>query len=187
MVVSQSIRNKARSGRAVSFEPQDLELINEDPTIRASFEQVGCMCFCERIQGYNVTLVEQFALNFTGVSATIAGITFRVTEETLSAAMEIPPRGEKWFKGVPLDISCYMDFIKPECRNRKIGAGIPSQYLVEHFEKLMKIIRRYFTCEERFNRVYPYHLRLLMHFIGKNPLNLLFFLCRSLGKMVDNV
>jgi hypothetical protein len=49
MVVSQSIRKKARSGRAVRFEPQDLELINEDPTIRVSFEQTRCMCFCERI------------------------------------------------------------------------------------------------------------------------------------------
>jgi hypothetical protein len=91
MAVSQSIRKKARSGRAVRFEPQDLELINEDPMIRASFKQVGCMRFCERIKGYNVKLVEQFALNFTGVSATIAEITFQVMEETLSAATEIPP------------------------------------------------------------------------------------------------
>jgi hypothetical protein len=90
MEVSQSIRKKARSGRAVRFEPQDLELINEDPKIRASFEQAGCMCFCERIKGYNVKLAEQFTLNFTGVSVTIVGITFRVTEETLSAATEIP-------------------------------------------------------------------------------------------------
>jgi hypothetical protein len=115
MAVSQSIRKKARSGRVVRFEPRDLELINEDPTIMAYFEQVVCMCFCERIQGYNMKLVEQFALNFIGVNATIARITFQVTKETLSAATEIPPRGEKWFKGMPLDISCYMDFIKLEC------------------------------------------------------------------------
>jgi anion-transporting ArsA/GET3 family ATPase len=35
--------------------------------------------------------------------------------------------------------------------------------------------------------VYPYHIRLLMHFTGKNPLNLPFFLCQSLGKMADSV
>jgi hypothetical protein len=95
MAVSQSIRKKVRSGRAVRFEPQDLELINEYPTIKASFEQARCMRFCERIKGYNVNLVEQFTLNFTGVSATITVITFRVTEETLSSPMEIPLRGEK--------------------------------------------------------------------------------------------
>jgi hypothetical protein len=132
-----------------------LDLINEDPTIKASFEQARCMCFCERIKGYNEKLVEQFTLNFTGVITTIAGITFRVMEETLSAAMEIPPCGEKMFKGMALDISCYKDFIKPQCLNHKIGANIPSQYLLECFKKIIKIIKRYFTYEGMFNRVYP--------------------------------
>jgi hypothetical protein len=80
-----------------------------------------------------------------------------------------------------------MDFIKPECRSRKIRADIPSQYLLEPFKKLLKIIKKYFTCEGRFDRMYPYHIRLLMHFTGENPLNLPFLLCQSLGKMEDNV
>jgi hypothetical protein len=126
MAISQSIRKKARSGRAMRFEPQDLELINEDPTIKEYFEQTGCMHLCERIQGYNAKMVEQFALNFIRVSTTIARITFQVTEETLSSATEIHLRGEKWFKGMTLEITCYMDFIKSECRNQKIGADIPS-------------------------------------------------------------
>ena len=106
MASSQRKIKNARSGRVVRFEPQDLELINEDPTIKASFEKARCMHFCERIQGYNVKLAKQFALNLTGVSATIVGITFQVMEETLSVAMEIPPHGEKWFKGMLLYISC---------------------------------------------------------------------------------
>jgi hypothetical protein len=100
---------------------------------------------------------------------------------------EIPLQGEKWFKGMHLDISCYMDFIKPKYQNRKIGADIPSEYLLEHFEKLLKIIRKYFTCEGRFDKVHPYYIRLLMHFTRKNLLNMSFFLCRSLGKMADSV
>jgi hypothetical protein len=83
MVISQSIRKKTRSGRLVRYEPQYLEIINEDPTIMASFEQAGCMFFRERIKRYNVKLIEKFALNFTGVSVTNMGITFRVIEETL--------------------------------------------------------------------------------------------------------
>jgi hypothetical protein len=67
-----------------------LKLINADLAIKASFEQTRCMRFCERIQGYNAQLAEQFALSFTGVSATIAGITFQVTEETMSDATDIP-------------------------------------------------------------------------------------------------
>jgi hypothetical protein len=93
MVVSQIIRKKARIGKVVRFEPQDLELINEDLAIMVSFEQVVCMRLCERIKGYNEKLSENFALNFIGVSATIMGITFRVMEETLSAGTDIPPHG----------------------------------------------------------------------------------------------
>jgi hypothetical protein len=66
-------------------EPQDLVLINEDPNVRAYFEQVRCMHYCKKIQGYNVKLVEQFMLRFNGFHAVIAGITFWVMEETLSA------------------------------------------------------------------------------------------------------
>jgi hypothetical protein len=88
---------------------------------------------------------------------------------------------------MPLDTSCYIDFIKPEYRNLKIGANIPSEYPIEPFEKLQKIIQKYFTCEGRFVKVHQYHIRLLMHFTGRSPLNLPFFLCRSLGKMADNV
>jgi hypothetical protein len=94
-------------------------------------------------------------------------------------------QGEKWFKGMPLDTSCYIDFIKPEYRNWKIGANIPSEYLLEPFEKILKIIRKYFTCEGIFDKVHQYHIRILMHFTGISPLNFPFFLCRSLVKMAD--
>jgi hypothetical protein len=52
-----------------------------------------------------------------------------VTEENLSAATKIPPRGEMWPKGIPLEILCYEYFIKPNFLNEKIKAGISSQYL----------------------------------------------------------
>jgi hypothetical protein len=55
---------------------------------------------------------------------------------------------------MPLDTSCYIDFIKPEYRNQKIGANIPSEYLLEPFEKILKITRKYFNCEGRFDKVH---------------------------------
>jgi hypothetical protein len=88
---------------------------------------------------------------------------------------------------MPLDTSCYIDYIKPEYRNRKIGANIPNEYRLEPFEKLLNIIQKYFTSEGRLDKVHQYHISIMMHFTGRSPLNLPFFLCRSLGKMVDNV
>jgi hypothetical protein len=111
-----------------------------------------------------------------GFRTTIVRIIFRVTEETMSAVTEIPPRGERRSKGMPLDVLCYEYFIKPNCLNKKIRAGVSSRYLWESFQNLLKVIRRYFTCERRSERLYPHYIRLLMHFIGRGPLKLPFFL-----------
>jgi hypothetical protein len=117
MTTPQRKRNNVRSRESMRFEPQSLNLVNADPTIKVSFEQDGCMSFYEKVQGYNVQLTKQFSLNFNGFSRTIARITFPVSEETISTATDIPMQGEKWFKGMPLDPSFYIDFLKTEYRS----------------------------------------------------------------------
>jgi hypothetical protein len=74
-------------------------------------------------------LDEKFTLRFNGFQVVIAGITFWVTEETLLAVMEIPRHGERWSKGMPLDILCYEKFIKPNFLNGKIRVSVLSRYL----------------------------------------------------------
>jgi hypothetical protein len=58
---------------------------------------------------------------------------------------------------------------------------------LEPYDNCLREIKRYSSCEGRFDRVYQYHIRLLMHFIAKIPLNLPFFLYRSVGKMEEKV
>jgi hypothetical protein len=76
MTTSQNIRKGAQSNRNVGLEPQNLTLVNEDPDVRVSFEQVRCMVFCRKIQGFNVKLAELFALSFNELCTVIATITF---------------------------------------------------------------------------------------------------------------
>jgi hypothetical protein len=77
--------------------------------------------------------------------------------------------------------------LKPNCLNGKIGMGVPSRYLREPFQKLLKMIRKYFTCEIRLDIIYPHHIILLMHFTSKRSLKLPFFLHQSLGGMANNI
>ena len=42
-------------------------------------------------------------------------------------------------------------------------------------------------CDGRFSRVYQYHLRLLFHFTDKKPINLAFFLLKSMDMMETKV
>lgn len=64
---------------------------------------------------------------------------------------------------------------------------IPRTSLKEYYSKLLIFIQKYFTCEGMLSMVYQYHFKLLLHFIGKHPLDIPFHMFRSLGKMVDNV
>jgi len=111
-----------------------------------------------------------------------------VSYETIVVATEIQAQGEKWFKGMPLDsILLYTDFLNPKYKKNSFGTTIPRECILEHYEKLLRLIQRYFTCESIFDRVYQYHIRILMHFTGKKPLNFPFYLYKILGKMPDIV
>ena len=50
-----------------------------------------------------------------------------------------------------------------------------------------KAIVVYLTCEGRYNRVMIYHFKLMKHFTGKKPLDMPFYLHKSLGKMAHQL
>jgi hypothetical protein len=176
-----------KGGEIVRLEPQGLQLLDSDPTFRETFQRVGCLTFCERLQGHHMEVAKEFSLNFDGVKTKIGPLEFQVSEDTIATTTGIPVQGEKWFKGMALDSTYCNDYFKLEHQNEKLSAGVPRKYMLDHFDKLLHVIQCFFTCEGRFNMVYQYHLRLLMHFTGKQALNLPFYLYRSLGKMSNKV
>jgi hypothetical protein len=74
MTTPEHRRKNVKGGDFMIFEPQGLSLVNNDPTIRASFEQVGCVRFCEKLQGYNKQVAREFAENFDGVKAKVGNL-----------------------------------------------------------------------------------------------------------------
>ena len=79
------------------------------------------------------------------------------------------------------------EFIKQEHSDIDLTNSIPRNFMKDNYAKLLMIIPNCFTCEGRFHMVYSYHLRLLLHSVGKRSLELHFYLYRSLGKMSDKV
>ena len=79
------------------------------------------------------------------------------------------------------------EFIKQEHSEIDMTNAIPRSFMKENYVNILMVIHKYFTCEGRFHMVYYYHLRLLLHFVGKRSLDLPFYLYRSLGKMSDKV
>jgi hypothetical protein len=110
-----------------------------------------------------------------------------VSKASISAATGIPITCEKWFKAMALNATYAKDFLKPEHQANDMTKGVPRNHLIEKFDRILRIIRSYFTCEGRFNTLYQYHIRILLHFIGKIEMNIPYYLLRSIGKMSNRV
>jgi hypothetical protein len=110
-----------------------------------------------------------------------------MTETSISAAIGIPLSGEKWFKSMALSSSYAKDIFKPEYHANDLSKSMPRSQLIEQFDRLLKIIQRYFTCEGRFNTMYKSHIRFLLHFTGKVEMNITYYLLRSIGKMSERI
>jgi hypothetical protein len=74
--------------------------------------------------------------------------------------------------------------LKPKNTRANLVKGIPGQWLLEAYDKLLLIIQRYFTCEGRYSKVLQYHFKLLLHFTGKIEIDLAYFLFMSLQRMI---
>ena len=100
---------------------------------------------------------------------------------------ELPYTGEKWFKTTIPKYVEFRSYLKPEHRGMIWKKSVPSSWMEESWQQLLKDIVVYLTYEGRYNRAMIYHFKLMNHFTGKNPLNLPFYLHRSLGKMAHQV
>jgi hypothetical protein len=112
---------------------------------------------------------------------------FEVTETSISSATGIPISSEKWFKAMVLSSPFVKDIFNPEYRANELSKSMPRNQLIRQFDRILKIMQRYFTCEGRFNTLYHYHIRMLLHFTGKIEMNVPYYLLRSIGKMSDRV
>jgi hypothetical protein len=70
-----------------------------------------------------------------------------VTEVSISATIGIPITGDKWFKSMALNASYAKYFLKTEHQASDLSKGVPRNQLIENFDRILKIIQRYFTCE----------------------------------------
>ena len=123
-----------------------------------------------------------FVLHLHGDQATLAGVTFMLTPESVSLTTGIPNIGEPWHKKQKVDHQHYEPYIKASCL-RHLTRVFPFRYLKDEYAPLMKLIMKYFSCEGRFSRTYAYHIRLLMHFTKVQMMNIPIFICRNIERM----
>jgi len=176
-----------KGGDIVRFEPKGMSLINSNPGYIEIFRKAGCLKFCQNLEGHHIDVTHKFVLNYDGKSSKVGDLMVQVTEKDIAMATGIPAEGERWFKDTTLDLSDCKKFFREEYQDINLTSGAPRKCITDESDEFLKVIQRYFTCEGRFNMVYAYHIRLLMHFDGMRALNIPYFLHISIGNMTDKI
>jgi hypothetical protein len=128
-----------------------------------------------------------FSLTFDGRKAVIGKDEFLVDETLIAEVTELPRTGENWFKTTITKEVEFRSYLKPEHKCLIWKKDIPMPFLAEKWQHLLKSILVYITCEGRYNRAMIYHFKLMNHFTGRSPLNLPYYLHRSLTKIAHQV
>lgn len=180
-------KNIQRRGNCLRYEPENANAVMEDQMVMEDFSKVGCLRFCEKLQGCHTQVSKEFSLHFSVTTTKVGMINMPVTPEIIDDVTEIP-RGQKyWFKGFRFDMEPCKEFMKLEFVDMDLNNAIPRSCIKDKYAKLLFNIKIYFTCEGRYHKVYTYHFKLLLHFTGIISLDLPFYLHRSLSKMADKV
>lgn len=176
-------RKSNKAGLPLRIEPSSAELFEALSDLRELFANAGWLQFCVALKGYHPQIVNAFVLSFDGFEATVAELKVRVSEDILSQVFNLPLNGERWFKNHKVDEDSLLQFLKPEAPKPDWSVGIPIKHLYEKWAAAIIAIRQYITCEGRYNYLYRFHLRFLLHLTGEKEMNLPFFLIKDLIKI----
>ena len=119
-----------KSGHHKREEPTSLTDLQACPLAVTCFRYLSCYEFCEKVA--NIQFHHEFSclfvLHLHGDQATLAGVTFTLTPETISLAIGIPNIGEPWNKRQKIDRQHYEPYIKPgffEAAQESVSFSVP--------------------------------------------------------------
>lgn len=65
----------------VRFEPLSTSLLDENPLFKDSFQHVGCLRFCQKLEGFHVQVSRDFSLNYDGVKTKVEPIEITISPD----------------------------------------------------------------------------------------------------------
>ena len=124
---------------------------------------------------------------YDGKRAILGSLEFTVDQEFISEATGLPQICELWFQGrmvLAMDFNTFMkdDHFDPDWKN-----GVPTRWLQDNWQKAIKVIQSFITCDFHFARTIVYLMRFLGHLSGVKELNLVNFLHKSLCRMSKKI
>jgi hypothetical protein len=73
---SQQGKKVYKGGDIFRTEPHDMQLINSEPIFKETFQRVGYLNFCEKMQRGHLDVAKQFALDLIGTNTKVGSLEF---------------------------------------------------------------------------------------------------------------
>ena len=73
-----------RGGHCLRHEPEDVKAIIEDPAVMEAFRRVGCLQFCENLQGGHTQISKEFSLNFNGTTTKVGMLSVPINPKIIA-------------------------------------------------------------------------------------------------------
>ena len=130
------------------------------------FTQAQWMSFCDKLQGYDEEMVEEFLQALRPKSKVLATVNFRglsltITPQSISRITELP-MGLPWDKEErKLNQQAKKEFFPPEVSFTEDKNGVRRTSLLPPWNEVSLQIMKYITCEGHYSILYAYHFQLL--------------------------
>jgi hypothetical protein len=94
---------RRRSGSLYIFEPTDTSLIEKNPDHLDSFKHLGCLRYCQKLDGHHLEVSRDFVKNYKDGKTQVGPMEINLTVDLIAEVTEIPRTGEIWFKEKKLE------------------------------------------------------------------------------------
>ena len=176
-----------KSGHLLRVEPSTGDLFEIFPEIAEVFSNANWLTFCLTLKGYHPQIAAVFVQTFNGYEAQVAELTVRVSEDIISSIFKLPLDGERWFKKDKVDEQAINQFLQQDNPKPNWSTGLSAKHLEDHWKTVMIAVREYITCEGRYEHIYRFHMRFLLHLTGQNRMNLPYFFIKDLIKISKKI
>jgi hypothetical protein len=171
-------------GTAIRNEPATTALLERYPAVHQIFERAGWLNYFHRLQWYNEQQVLQFVLNLQEDHSLVNGVRISVTEADIAEVSSLPTDGARIFSRKHIIRGAQQNFFLPEERIIFKGRGVQLSSLPPPWPEVARFIKRYLTCEGRYQVVYQHELLLLSHLRHNRRVNIPYYLLGCLKNMV---
>lgn len=131
-----------------------------------TMREAGWLKFFDKFDGHHVKISRAFSLTFDGECEKIGNLIIHILENSLLEVICLLRIGEKWFKTTRMQGKVWTPYMKRKMHELNWTTGVPRNCLNDPWKDLAYLIQKFISCEGRYNVVFLYYIKLLMHLKG---------------------